>query len=257
MAETAADLKADGVLGKYAKIYSITHAPLERVLKNVSCSALVCLRHCMNPTVTVEPPPFAVHLVPGCLARWMRMGSRRRMSHASAPSSTNPTHRPSLPRCCCLLAALHLLDPHSVSHPASLCVITCTRGQEQGSDQRHSPAWGVILGSYQRNGRARTAVVAIGDTQWLPAPPHGTLTHPWRPADPRRTRQGGVSGQVPAGFQSALDAMEANIVAKMEALILEREERLIAAIQGGVAPAAAKAANPPPAAPVYTPPPQV
>ena len=51
--------------------------------------------------------------------------------------------------------------------------------------------------------------------------------------------------------------MEANIIAKMEAMILEREERLIAAIKGGVAPAAAKAANPPPAAPVYTPPPQV
>jgi hypothetical protein len=34
MAETEADLKADGVLGKYAKI--IAHAPVERVLKNVS-----------------------------------------------------------------------------------------------------------------------------------------------------------------------------------------------------------------------------
>ena len=58
MAETAADLKADGVLGKYAKIYSITHAPLERVLKNVSCSALVRLRHCMNPTVEPSPQPL-------------------------------------------------------------------------------------------------------------------------------------------------------------------------------------------------------
>jgi len=36
MAETEADLKADGVLGKYAKIIAITHAPVERVLKNVS-----------------------------------------------------------------------------------------------------------------------------------------------------------------------------------------------------------------------------
>ena len=115
----------------------------------------------------------------------------------------------------------------------------------------------MILGWHQRNGRARTAVVATRDTQWLPAPPHGTLTHPWHSADPRRAWQGGGSGQVPAGFQSALDAMEANIIAKMEAMILEREERLIAAIKGGVAPAAAKAANPPPAAPVYTPPPQV